>query len=367
MSRINTKIYWRYKHTLSIISFILLAGYLLLAQVTGVSVKLASFSLAATGNFYFALALYLVVLCLLYDIVLLPLTFFETFILEHAFGLSNQTLKQWASDIIKKIVISMVIFLVLAAVFYSIAKNFHANWWIIAAVVWFLFSVFFTRVFPVVVIPLFYRYKSLQNNELREKTLAMAKSLAIKIMDVSEIDFSKDTKKSNAAIVGWGSTRRVILADNLLKEFTNQEIEVVLAHEMAHYKLGHLWLLILAGAASIALFFFILNCVMGKVASILGASSALDISVFPSIWLLFLLYGLITTPAQNAFSRRLEKDADTMALKITRSRESFISLMKKLAEKNLSDEKPNALVEIFFYDHPPVSKRIEAAEKLLLD
>ncbi|MBI5143584.1 MAG: M48 family metalloprotease, partial [Candidatus Omnitrophica bacterium] len=197
----------------------------------------------------------------------------------------------------------------------------------------------------------------------RDKILRLAREFNIKVLDVFEINFSAKTKKSNAAITGWGDTRRIILADNLVNEFTPEEVEVVVAHEMAHYKLKHIWKLIAISAASTAISLYILNLAAQGIASALGMEAVFDIALFPALSLVFTIYGIITAPIQNAVSRKLENDADALALKMTRLKGSFISLMERLAKVNLSDKEPNALIEFLFYDHPSIAKRIESAKR----
>ncbi len=332
-------------------------------QFTGLSRGLRDLSFSLTSNFYLALAIYLSLLGAGYCALTFPLDVYEGFILERRFSLSDNTFPRWFTDEVKKWAISSIIFLMLIESFYLIARCFGSIWWAIAAIFWIAFSIFFARLFPVLIMPLFYKFSTLRDGNLRKRALELAAAFNIKVMDVFEIDFSKKTKKANAAIVGWGDTKRVVLADNLINEFTQDEVVVVLAHEMAHYKLNHIWKLLALSAMSTGLVFFILSFTVDGLGHSLGSIDPFDIAVFPAIYLFFTIYGVITTPILNAVSRKLERDADILALKITRLKGPFVSLMKRLAEKNLSDENPGRLAELVFYDHPPVSKRIKSAEK----
>lgn len=363
-SQRKAKAYWRYKNILSLLGLVVLLSYLFIIQFS-VSASLKAFSLSLSGNFYVSFFIYLIILNLGYYLVSLPLDFYGSFILEHKFSLSNQNARDWFKDEMKKWLISIFLSLLLVEIFYAAARNFHDFWWVIASFIWLTFSILFAKIFPIFVIPLFYKSKPLESNELRDKVLGLAKRFGIKIMDAFEINFSRTTKKANAALVGWGDTKRIIMADNLIKEFTVDEIEVVLAHEMAHYKLNHIWKLISAGSVFTVLLFFILSRIVGPAASAFSADGPFDMAIFPAIYLIVVIYGFVTMPIQNAISRKLETDADITALKITGLKDAFTSLMKKLASKNLSDENPNILIEILLYDHPPIAKRIALAEKLI--
>jgi STE24 endopeptidase len=308
---------------------------------------------------------YLLILGALYYIITFPLNLYETFILERKFSLSNNTYRSWIIDELKRLIISGTIFIIMMEAFYLIARNFPGVWWLACAVFWIIASIIFVKIFPLMIIPLFYKYKELSNPVLKDRAMKLAKKFNIKVLGVFEINLSKDTKKSNAAIVGWGNTKRVILADNLINEFTDDEIEVVVAHEMAHHKLNHIWKLLSIGSLSTIIFFFILNCIVQYAAGLSDTYHPFDIAALPIYLLLYALFNIVVSPIQNSISRKLETDADGMALKITNLKSAFISLMEKLAKANLSDMKPNIVIEFLFYDHPPISKRIESAKRAI--
>ena len=361
----NAKVYWRYRIAIIILDLVLSIFFFSIIQISGFSALVRDISLHFSVNFYMSLVVYLGAIGILYYAISFPLNFYGSLVLERKFSLSNRTLGSWMVDESKKCIISALITLFLIEIFYLIARNTGIYWWFLCALFWIIFSIIFARLFPVIIIPMFYKYKILANNELRTKILTLAEKFKIKVLDVFEIDFSKNTKKSNAAVVGLGRTKRVILADNLVNEFTAEEVEVVMAHEMAHYKLGHLWKLLLLGAGSIIVFFFILSAVLVSAAGSLKIKDMFNISLFPVICIAYIIYSTLTMPIHSAISRKLEEDADRTALKMTGLRDPFISLMKKLGQKNLSDENPNKIVEIFIYDHPPIKRRIEMAENFV--
>jgi len=359
----RAKAYQLQKHLLSLAGLIISASFLLMARLSGLSALLNNLASGVSNNFYIRFFVYLVYFGFIYYLIMFPINFCGSFTVEHKFGLSNQNVAGWFKEYIKNSLVSAAIFLALIEIFYAVARNFPGSWWMISSACWAAFSILFANIFPVLIIPIFYNYNKLGDNELRNKILKVADRFNIKVMDLFEIDLSKNTKKSNAALVGWGNTKRVILADNLLNEFTGDEIEIVVAHEMAHYKLKHIWKLLISDTAAMAVSFYLLGRIGPMMARRFGAGDIFDPSLFPIVLLWFTVCGILTLPLQNAISRKLETAADTAALKITESKGAFISLMEKLAQKNLSDKTPSRVVEFLLYDHPSISRRIGLAER----
>jgi STE24 endopeptidase len=176
---------------------------------------------------------------------------------------------------------------------------------------------------------------------------------------------SKETKKANAALVGLGKTRRIIIGDTLLDNFTYDEIEVVLAHELGHHKKKHIWKFLVFGTFITFVGLYFADMVMKNYLRYFGFNDISDIGAFPLLCLLVLVFSILAMPLQNGFSRYLERRADMFALKTTGKPRAFISTMTKLAEQNLSDTTPNKLIEILMYNHPPIAKRIKMAERFI--
>ena len=179
-------------------------------------------------------------------------------------------------------------------------------------------------------------------------------------MEVFEIDFSKKTLKANAAFTGMGKTKRVLLADTLKDKYTYDEVEVILAHEFAHYQLKHMIKLIAVNSlVTLGLFYLIFKTSVYTL-GIFKLDSLLQLSSLPLVFLYFMLFGIIMQPLEAYFSRRFEKEADGLALKVTGDKEAFISLMEKLAAQNLADRNP--IIKFFFFTHPPIDERIKIAK-----
>ena len=215
---------------------------------------------------------------------------------------------------------------------------------------------------PILLLPIFFKYLSIEEGELKKRIADLACRCAVKLVDVSEINFSKKTKKANAALIGQGSTKRVILADTLTNNFNIDEIEVVLAHEFGHYVHKHTKKLIIFSSIVTFLGFYGLFLIIDKMANIMSISSINNYSLLPLILLVSGVFEFCVMPIQNLYSRILEKQADTFALDMTKKPSSFVAAMNKLAEMNLAEIDPPFLKKILFYSHPPIVERIKMAE-----
>jgi len=357
----KAKRYSYIRYGLSLIGTAYLLALLFLSVATGFSDNLSASLSVSIPNPYFIVPAYLLILYFLYYLLNFPLNLYQSFILEHKFALSNQKLGDWLLDQIKTGIISYIIGLILLAAFYAILKYSAHSWWVVVSVFWIFFSLIMAKLMPIVIIPLFFKYRKMTDLALRVRILNLADKMRVKLLDVFEIDFSKKTLKANAAFVGMGKTRRVILADTLKDKYTPEEIEVILAHEFAHYRLRHMQKLIFINSLVTLALFFIIFKTNNYTLNIFGLSSLSDLAALPVVLIYFVVFGLITGPLENFISRKLEKNADITALKITSLKEPFISLMDKLGKQNLADTDPHPIIKYFFFDHPPINERIEMA------
>jgi STE24 endopeptidase len=357
------KAYSSLKHRVYFLGLILNLGMLLIFILSGLSADLRNILMNISVNFYLKLIIFYLTFSLAFFILGLPLDYYDGYSLEQRYDLSTQNKKEWLLDNLKKFGVSLVIGLILITALYYLLRNFYNIWWILAAVFYFLFSVLMAKVMPVVILPLFYKQKPLKSQELKDRLLKLAQKTGQSIKDVFEIDLSRETKKANAALVGSGNTRRILLADTLLKKYTDEEIEVILAHELAHHALKHMRLILIFGGVISIGIFFIVNKLLYIAVNSGAINSISDITALPLILLIFSALSLLISPLQNAFTRKLETDADRYALKLTNLNQAFISAMEKLTEQNLSDPEPSRFIEIMLYDHPPVTKRIKLANQ----
>ncbi|MBI4706624.1 MAG: M48 family metallopeptidase [Candidatus Omnitrophica bacterium] len=360
----QAKKYSNLKYTCAILDILLLVIFLFVFLKAGFSRSLTSAIEVISVNGFLVLALYLFFALLIYYFVSLPLNFYRSFTLEHKFSLSSQKISDWILDQLKSGIISYLVSLILVGSFYIILHLSPGAWWLWVSLFWICFNFIFAKLLPVVIIPLFFKYKQLTDEPLRLRIMKLGEKMRISILNCFEIDFSKKTLKANAAFVGWGSTRRVILADTLKDKYTHDEIEAILAHEFAHYKMKHLFKLILANSLVTLICFFIIFRSNNFVLGFFGFSSLSEIAALPLVFLYFVIFGFVMEPLGNFLSRLMERNADKMAVEVTQNKEAFISMMEKLASQNLADRKPNPIIKFFFFDHPPIDERIEMARRM---
>ena len=352
----KTKKYSYLKYTISFVNICLLLLFLFIIYFSGVSNLLKELSISISKNRFGYVALYTIFLGLIYYLLFFFIHFYDSFILEHKFSLSNQGFKDWLKDETKGFILSFIIIFFLIESFYLVSYKFKDFWWIQISVLWITLSIILTKILPSVILPLFFKQTPVQDQNLKERILSLAKRLKIKILDVFEINLSRRSLKGNAGLVGLGKTKRVLISDTLKDRYTPQEIEVILAHEFAHYKLGHIFKHILTNSVFILLLFYLIFNLFKFL-----KLSVEDVVNLPILAISFIIIGVIFQPIQNLISRKFERNADLLSLRVTNDKESFISVMEKLANQNLSDRNPNIFIKSFFFDHPSIDERIKMA------
>jgi STE24 endopeptidase len=365
MEEVSTqaKEYSRQKIRLAVYQLLLTLAFLMIMLICGASALLRDLAVLWSRNFYVQVGIYLVLFSVVYYLLFVGLDFYGGFWLEHKFLLSTQTKLGWLKQGMKKWLLSLAVFLAAGEAIYVFLRHFPDNWWLLATAAWFLFTIVFGNVAPVLIIPLFYKCVPLDNNVLKERLLQLCETCGVRIKKVFEIQLSKETRKANAVVAGSGKSRRILLGDTLLKNYADDEIEAVFAHELGHVCMYHIWK-ILAFGALISLASFYLTYVLFKISlGIFGLSRISDIAAFPLLALILMLTGFFFIPVQNGFLRYMEKQADMFALRHISNKESFVSAMTKLGSQNLSDPLPSKLVKILFYTHPPISERVLYANR----
>ena len=308
-------------------------------------------------------AVFAIVLSLALQLLTLPLSHYQGYRLEHEYGLSNQTLRQWTRDQVKAVALGSLLSAIGASIVYAALRKSPSWWWAISAGVLSVVLVGIVQLAPVVLLPLFYTFKPLDRPALVDRLLALANRARTHIVGVYEWVLSAHTKKANAALAGLGRTRRILLADTLLADYSDDEIEVILAHELSHHVNHDLW----RGVALQTLLLFVSFYIAHLLLTALGTPLALRGLDDPAGMPLLLLVGgacsLMFMPLANAVSRAHERRADRFALDMTNRSAAFISAMKRLSQQNLAEERPSPLVRWLFYSHPPIRERIEAARR----
>jgi STE24 endopeptidase len=228
-----------------------------------------------------------------------------------------------------------------------------------------LINVLLANLAPVLLFPIFYKFQPLgeQHADLEARLLRLAEQAHTRVRGVYQFDMSRRTKAANAALTGLGNTRRIILGDTLLDEFSADEIETVLAHELAHHVHKDIPLGVAVESAILLVGFYLASLVMDWGVTAFDLSGPGDIAGLPLLGLAFGVFGLVTMPLSNAYSRWRERLADEYALRVTRNGTAYASALTRLANQNLADADPPAWEEFLLYSHPALGKRIAMAER----
>lgn len=359
----GAKKYHLIKNWLFLAHIILSFAGLLFLLFSGLSIYIKDKILLFTENNFLLIAIYVFVLDSATFLLSFPLGFYEGFLLERKFNLSAQKFSLWLRDIFKKQIIELIIFLICAEALYLFLRKAPDNWWIYASAFWIFLSVVLAKLTPILLIPLFFKSSPVEDKNLKSAILSLVEKSGSKIKNIFIIDFSKKTKKSNAMVCGLGKNRRILLADNLVNEFDTEQVCSVVAHELGHEVCKDTLRLLIAGSIFSFFSFFACDVFLRAALARFGFKEIYDIAAFPLVALGLFIISLFIMPLQNGYSRRRESFADLFALELTNDPLSFISMMKKLGEKNLADYSPNKIIEFLLYGHPPIQKRIRQAER----
>lgn len=352
------KRYFRSKLIVGFAKLVLAFALLSILLLSGASDRLHDLFRGLTDNYYLQLSGYLLVFLVGYSLASVPLDYCSDMVLERRYGLSNQTTAGWLLRSIKEWLLSAVLIVIVFDLLFALIRHVPDWWWLAAAVGWFGLLVLMGKIAPAVIVPLFYKLYPLTDRDLANRLLALAQRCGVRVKEVFEIRLSKETRKANAAVVGLGDERRIVIGDTLMDLCTHDEIEAVFAHELGHVALSHGWKLLTAAAVSSVAGFYVLHLFYARSAASLGFQGAADIAAIPLLMLWVMVGGLIAKPFQAALSRHYERQADLFILGKVESPEALATALAKLAGRNLADPEPSRIVELLFYTHPPIAKRI---------
>src|SRR5437868_11014985 len=360
----NARRYNRIRRWIGIIDFILGLVVLTVLLGTGWSGNLRDLAYqGAFQNYTLAVFLYVLMLLVLGKVLGLGLDYYG-FRLERRFQLSNQRLRAWAADEAKGFLVSLVIATILAELLYFIIRHSAQYWWLVAWISFLGLFILLAQLAPVVLFPIFYKFAPLENEDLKARLVRLSERAGTRVRGVYQWKLSEKSKKANAALTGLGNTRRIIVADTLLQNYSHDEIEAVLAHELGHHVHRHIFKMILVQMVVTFIGFWAANEVLRYATDQAHWFERLyDFANLPLLALVSAGLSLILLPALNAYSRYNERQADRYCWQSVSNVDPFITAMDKLSVQNLSEKSPSRLVEIFFHSHPPISKRIAAARQ----
>lgn len=352
--------YHRLQLVLALAGLGLSLSYLLALIVTDGGAALARAAARVTSLRSGQVALVALGLGIGQGVLSLPLRLIRGYWLPRRFGLLHQPFTGWVGDQAKAALIGGALGLAAIEVVYALLAL-TPYWWLVAALVFFAAQVALTAILPIWIVPLFYRLTPLADGALRDRLLTLARRAGVPAIGVFVADHSRKSRTANAAVVGLGRTRRIILFDTLLAEFAPEEIESVLAHELGHHAHGDMRRGLLVNGALTLLTTGLAALALDLGVGFLGLAGPADPAGLPWLALVALVLGLVQLPLANGFSRRIERQADDFALATTGNPTAFVGAMERLAGLNLAERRPSRLKEIVLYSHPALDRRIARA------
>jgi STE24 endopeptidase len=309
-------------------------------------------------------AIYIAMLVLTFELLTLPLGYYAGYVREHAFGLSTQTRAAWLLDRAKGALITLALAIPLGSLLALLWRRYPGHWvlpaWALAGIV----TILLVGLAPVVIDPLFHTIRPLRDPDLRQRVIALVGRAGIPVDQVYEMDASRRTRKGNAYFTGLGRTKRIVLYDTLLTGSGPEEVELVLAHEIGHWRHAHIWkgigLSLLGLGISLWCGARVLEWAARRGAFHLAGPA--DIAGLPLFLLVLFVLNLMSLPIQTGISRHFEREADRASLVLTGNAAAFIRSEVQLARSNLADLVPPRTVVWLLYTHPPVAERIRMAE-----
>jgi STE24 endopeptidase len=358
----ETRRYNRIRRWLGIADFAIGFLFLIVLLVTGGSAWLRDQAYRlGFQNYSLSLFMYLLLLLAISKALGIGLDYYG-FSLERRFKLSTQRFRSWAWDEVKGFLVGLVLGGVLVEVLYFTIRQWPQHWWMLAWALFMGLFIILAQLAPVVLFPMFYKFEPLDNEDLRRRLVVLSQRAGTRVRGVYRWKLSEKSKKANAALTGLGATRRIILADTLLDNYTADEIEAVLAHELGHHVHRHILKSIFVQAAITLFGFWAANWTLHYAVDQHMFEELSDFANLPLLALVSVALSLVLMPALNGYSRFNERQADRYAFESIARVEPFISSMNKLAEQNLAERTPSKWVEWFFHSHPAISRRLAAAE-----
>lgn len=360
----EAKRYNRIHRWLGIADFLVGLGFLLIILITGWTDTLRDLAYrAAFQHYVLAVFLYVLMLMVIARLLGSGLDYYG-FRLEHRYNLSNQRIASWLWDQAKGFLVGLVLGAIVVELLYFILRQYPQHWWILTWAVLMGLFILMAQLAPVILFPIFYKFEPLDDDELKMRLVRLGERAGTRVRGVYKWNLSEKSKKANAALTGLGNTRRIILADTLLSNFSADEIEAVLAHELGHHVHRHILKSIVVQAAISFAGFCIANWVLHYAIDRLHMFETLsDFANLPLLVLVSTVLSFLLLPAMNAYSRYNERQADRYAFESIANVDPFISSMNKLAEQNLAERSPSKWVEWLFHSHPAIARRVSAAQR----
>ena len=354
--------YQRVKLMMSVVSMAINVIVPLVFLLAGGSEAIRNLVEGWTGAAAIIVVLYLLVIGVGFQVIEFPFEVYSGFIIEKKFDLSKVSFRSWMIDWLKGTLIQSVLLVVLVSGMYWLLRSQPELWWLWAAIGATILVIILMALVPVLLLPLFYKFEPIPDGELKDRLFALADQIGTHVQGIYVWHLGDKTSKANAAVTGWGRTRRIIISDTLIESNTADEIEVVMAHELGHHVRWDVWKMLAVSTGLIFISFFVIDLALTAWIDSLGLRGIDDIAGLPLVLIVGTGVSLIALPISNWLSRKAETAADLYALNLTGMRDEFISAMDKLGDQNLAQKQPNAFVEFVFHSHPSIQRRINNAK-----
>lgn len=304
--------------------------------------------------------LFFLILAAVRKLLGIPFDLYRTFHIENRYGFNTMTVKLWFADTLKEIAVGLGIFVPVISGAFALIRWSPDWWWLLAWAFFAVISLFFMYISPYVIEPLFFTFSPVAEEGLTDEITAMMEKAGAKVSGVMQVDASRRSRHSNAYFTGIGKVKRIVLFDTLIAQMNHAEILAVLAHELGHWKKGHIWKGLLLTETAALLMFAIIFVLLGEgwpagAAGLQGASFPARLTL---ILFVLSLAAFLLTPLASFFSRRHEREADRFSCELTGDPGALASALVKLSAENLANLHPHPLYACFYYSHPPAVERI---------
>jgi len=343
------------------LSFVVPAFFLL----SKLSANIRNWATRKAKRWILIILLYFIVYSIIEMLIYLPLDMYTGFVRMHQYGLSNQTFNEWLIEMFKSFIVNSTIVAAIVWVPFLIIKKSPKRWWLYLALVSIPYMFFISYIQPVVIDPVFNQYKQIEDSELSTKIDGLLRKTSIENCQVYQVNKSKETNQMNAYMTGVFNTKRIVLWDTTINFLTVDEVLGVVAHEVGHYLMGHVWKsIVIGGLGSIIILYLvslISNWVLRKSKGRLGFNKLSDIAAFPLIMLIINIMIFAIAPISNAYSRSIELEADRFELELTQNNFATGTGTVKLHQQSLTMPEPGLIYLLWTYDHPTFKSRVDFA------
>jgi len=335
--------------------------FIVLIVLTGFLPGLAGLIESYGLHFIVSGLLFLLAASFVMSLIGIPFDLYRNFVIEKRFSFNNMTLSIWLSDLFKGIVVSGILMGVFIALFLSIVHYAPDMWWLFVSIFFILFQLFVMWLYPVVIAPLFNKFEPIEDVEVRQGIISLMNSAGLNVKGLYKMDAGKRSRHSNAYFTGIGKSKRIVLYDTLLETHKPDEIAAVLAHELGHWKRGHIKKQLALLSLTSILFMYITFVLVNWSGLYIGFGFE-KVILYAGLFLVTLAARPVfffLTPFSCILSRHFERQADEYAAILQAKPESLVLALKHLAKENLANLHPHPLYAWFYYSHPPITERIK--------